>query len=214
MAVVVTADIIGSRRLLDRGEAQNALDSAIAQVERDLPVAVEGMRPTVGDEEQAVYPTLEAALGTILLLRLALPDGVEFRYGIGIGEVGTVPSTASDRGISDGPGWWAARSAIEQVETLQRRTAPQARTWVVAHESTDEVSPDAVRWANAYLLSRDELVGAMSERTRRLAYGRCLSRTQSELAASEGITQSAVSQALSSSGAGSVVEGFRLLELT
>ena len=44
MAVVVTADIIGSRRLLDRGDAQSALDAAIAQVERDLPVAVEGMR--------------------------------------------------------------------------------------------------------------------------------------------------------------------------
>lgn len=213
MAVAVTADIIGSRRLPDRGEAQRAFDSVIAGVERDLPVAVRGLRPTVGDEQQAVYPTLEAALGSLLLLRLALPDGIEFRYGIGIGDVGTVASAAVDQGIPDGPGWWAARSAIEQVESLQRRTAPQARSWIVAHESA-EVTADAVRWANAYLLSRDELVGAMSERTRRLAYGRCLSRTQSELAASEGITQSAVSQALSSSGAAGVVQGFRLLGLT
>jgi hypothetical protein len=213
MAIAVTADIIGSRQLSDRAAAQRAFDRAIARVETDLPVAVRGLRPTVGDEQQAVYPTLEAALGSILLLRLALPDGAEFRYGIGIGEVGVVASSAAAAGIPDGPGWWAARSAIEQVQMLQKRTAPQARSWVVAHETSTDVPPDAVRWTNAYLLARDELVGAMSERTRRLTYGRCLSRTQAELASEEGITQSAVSQALSSSGAGSIVEGYRLLGL-
>ena len=211
MTVAVTADIIGSRQLPDRAAAQRAFDAAIARVERDLPVAVRGLRPTVGDEQQAVYPTLEAALGSVLLLRLALPDGVEFRYGVGIGGVGSVPSAAAEKGIPDGPGWWAARSAIEQLQAMQKRTAPQARTWVVAHETADDANPEAVRWTNAYLLARDELIGAMSERTRRLAYGRCLSRTQKELAEDEGITQSAVSQALSSSGAGSIVEGYRLL---
>lgn len=214
MTVAVTADIIGSRQLSDRAAAQRAFDRAIAQVEQDLPVAVRGLRPTVGDEQQGVYPTLEAALGVVLLLRLALPDGIEFRYGIGIGEVGVVPSAAAEQGIPDGPGWWAARSAIEQVQTLQKRTAPQARSWIAAHEDATDVPAAAVRWANAYLLARDELIGAMSGRTRRLTYGRCLTRTQAELATDEGITQSAVSQALASSGAGSVVEGFRLLGLS
>ena len=80
--------------------------------------------------------------------------------------------------------------------------------------SANEVTADAVRWANAYLLARDELVAAMSDRTRRLVYGRFLSRTQADLAGSEGITQSAVSQALSSSGARSLLEGLRMFELT
>ncbi|MGO2747526.1 SatD family protein [Microbacterium sp.] len=213
MTIAVTADIIGSRQLADRADAQRAFDETIARVEEDLPVAKHGLRPTVGDEQQAVYPTLEAALGATLLLRLALPDGVEFRYGIGIGDVGRVPSAASERGISDGPGWWAARSAIEHVEVLQRRAAPQARSWIVADASVQDPNADAVRWANAYLLTRDELVGAMSERVRRLTYGRCLSLTQRELAAAEGITQSAVSQGLSTSGASAVIEGFRLLGL-
>lgn len=213
MAVAVTADIIGSRLLADRGEAQRAFDEAIARVERDLPVATYGLRPTVGDEQQAIYPNLEAALGAILLLRLALPEGVEFRYGIGIGEVGRVPSATSAQGIPDGPGWWAARNAIERVGELQKRAAPQARSWIVAHESTGDQHAGAVRWANAYLLARDEIVGAMSERVRRLTYGRCLSLTQRELADAEGITQSAVSQGLSASGASVIVEGFRLLDL-
>lgn len=213
MTIAVTADIIGSRKFIDRTEAQRALDATIARVERDLPVATHGLRPTVGDEQQAVYPTLEAALGAILLLRLALPEGVEFRYGIGIGDVGRVPSSASAEGIPDGPGWWAARNAVEHVEALQKRAAPQARSWVIAHESAQKQHRDAVRWTNAYLLSRDEIIGAMSERVRRLTYGRCLARTQRELAAAEGITQSAVSQGLSTAGAAAIVEGFRLLGL-
>lgn len=213
MSIVVTADIIGSRQLADRTSAQRAFDEAIARVEKDLAVATQGLRPTVGDEQQAVYPSIEAALGTILLLRLALPDGVEFRYGIGIGEVTRVPSTASEKGISEGPGWWAARSAIEHVEMLQKRTAPQARSWIVAAESVADQHADVVRWANVYLLTRDEIVGTMSERVRRLTYGRCLSRTQRELAEAEGITQSAVSQGLSTAGAAAIVEGFRQLDL-
>jgi len=211
MAIAVTADIIGSRQLADRTVAQRAFDETIARVEGDLPVATHGLRPTVGDEQQGVYPSLEAALGTILLLRLALPDGVEFRYGVGIGDVGRVPSTAAEGGISDGPGWWAARTAIEHVEALQKRAAPSARSWIIAHEGGQQA--EAVRWANSALLARDEIVGAMSERVRRLTYGRCLSVTQRELAASEGITQSAVSQGLSASGAAVIVEGFHLLGL-
>jgi hypothetical protein len=51
----------------------------------------------------------------------------------------------------------------------------------------------------------------MSERARRLTYGRCFGVTQRELAAQEGITQSAVSQLLAASGASAVIEGYRLL---
>lgn len=212
MAVAVTADIIGSRQLDDRVEAQRVFDTTIADVDAELPLATQRLRPTVGDEQQAVYPTLDAALASLLLMRLALPDGIEFRFGIGIGDVGRIPSSASPDGIPEGPGWWAARSAIEHVQTLQKRAAPEARSWIVAHESAAP-QREQVRWANAYLLARDELIGGMSARIRRLTYGRCLDRTQRELAAQEGITQSAVSQALTSAGAAAVVEGFRLLDV-
>lgn len=212
--IAVTADIVGSRRLADRASAQHDLDTAIAQVQNDLPVAVRSLRPTVGDEQQGVYPTLDAALGSLLLLRLALPDGIECRYGLGIGEIGTVVSAAAATGeIAEGPGWWAAREAIDHVHALQQRTVPGARTWVVAHESEPDAAHLAARQANAYLLARDQLVGDMTARTRRLAYGRCLGRTQRALAESEEITQSAVSQALAASGSAAVVEGFRLLDL-
>lgn len=174
-----------------------------------MPLAERPLSPTVGDEQQAVYPSLDAALASLLLLQLALPDGVECRFGLGIGSVGTVASAAGD--IADGPGWWAAREAIDTVHALEQRRAPRARTWIVAASDTDPQAAAAAGIANCYLLTRDHLVGTMTQRTRLLAYGRCLGVTQRALAHAEGITQSAVSQALATSGARAVVEGFRLL---
>ncbi len=208
MPAAVTVDIVGSRRIRDREAAQRDLDAALARVAGDLPVAVEPLHPIVGDELQGVYPDLDAALCATLLLQLALRDGIECRFGIGLGAVGVIPSASGD--ISDGPGWWAAREALETVERLARRAAPSARTRVASSDEAPD-APATVRLANAYLLGRDQLVGGMSERARRLTYGRCLGVTQHDLAQAEGITQSAVSQALASSGAGAVVEGFRML---
>lgn len=211
MDVAVTADIVGSRKLDDRAGAQARFDEAIARVERELPLAARPLTPTAGDEQQGVYATLDAALAATLLLRLVLPEGLDFRFGIGLGAIEDIPSGQST--IDEGPGWWAARAAIDHVHALEQRRAPLARTWVAASGDQSEVSDAEIRRTNAYLLARDELVGAMSERTRRLSYGRCLGRTQRELAEAEGVSQSAISQALRSGGAAAIVEGFQLLEL-
>lgn len=208
MVIAVTADIVGSRRLPDRAASQRALDEAIARVEKDRPAAVRALRPTVGDEQQGVYPDLDGALAALLLLQLALPDIVECRFGVGIGEVGEIPSRSGD--IPEGPGWWAAREAIDHVHDLARRAVPSARTWVVAAEpATDDGL--AARQANLMLVTRDAVVGGMSERARRLTYGRCLGVTQRALAAEEDITQSAVSQLLATSDARAVVASYELL---
>lgn len=209
MPIAVIADIIGSRLLADRESAQRTLDAAIATAEADCPLARQPFRPTAGDEQQAVYDTLEAAMASTLLLQLALPDAVSFRFGIGVGTLAPIPSAAGE--IPEGPAWWAAREAIDTVHAKQRRAAPSARAWVVGGgDETDEMTIP-VPLANAYLLARDHIVSSMSERIRRLTYGRCLDRPQKDLAESEGITQSAVSQALTGAGASAIVEGFHAL---
>lgn len=209
MTVAVIADIVGSRLLADRESAQRALDRTIARVERDHPLAQHPLRPTVGDEQQGVYPTLEAALAAVLLVQLALPDGITCRFGLGIGPVRAIESEG--RQIPEGPGWWAAREAIDIVHAKQQRVAPAARAWVVAAPDEDESVHAAASLANAYLLTRDHLVGAMNERARRLTYGRCGGQTQRALAELEGISQPAVSQAIAGSGAAAVIDGFELL---
>lgn len=205
MNVAVIADIVGSRSLPDRAAAQRALEETIARVERDVPLAERPLTATVGDELQGVYPSLDAAMAALLLVRLALPDDLDCRFGIGIGAHRDVPSRVGT--LAEGPGWWAAREAIDAIHAAQARTIPGARTWVVA----DAGAAMDVRIANAYLLARDHLVTAMTARTRRLAYGRMLGATQSELAAAEGITQSAVSQALGAAGVAALVEGYAQL---
>ena len=209
MTIAVISDLVGSRRLADRNAAQLALDSAVERVDEDLPLALRRLRPTVADEEQGTYATLEDALASILLLQLALPEPIQCRFGVGIGEVRPVESRSGT--IEDGSGWWAARAAIEIVHAKQQRAAPSARTWVVASPGEDAGVHRNVALANAYLLARDQLVGAMTERERRLTYGRCLGRTQKDLAREEGITQPGVSQALGSAGAHAILEGFALL---
>ncbi len=210
MPVAVIADIVGSRRLADREGAQSAIEAAVARVHEAAPDATRALIPTVGDELQGIYPDLNAAIAATLLIRLALPDGVDCRFGMGDGEVGVIASAAVGS-IAEGPGWWAAREAIDTVHALQRRTVPGARTWVAAPADAPDETRAAVRIANAGALARDHLVTAMGERARRITYGRCLGRTQRELAAAEGITQSAVSQLLAASGGSALVEGYRAL---
>ncbi|UWF76845.1 MULTISPECIES: SatD family protein [Microbacterium] len=205
MVIAVIADIVGSRRLRDRAAAQRMLDHTIARVERDRPLAVQPLTPTVGDEQQGVYGGLGEALTSLLMLQLALPGGLGFRFGLGVGEIRAFDSSGGP--LSDGPGWWAARAAIGIVQEHERGGMPSARSWIVAAEGQDEVMESTVAAANAYLLLRDELVGAMSERERRLAYGRLIGTSQQELAEQEGITQPSVSKALRRSGAVAILQG-------
>ena len=209
MPIAVIADIVGSRRLPDRAAAQRFIDDAVARVEDDLPLATQPLTPTVGDELQAIYPTLDDALASLLLFQLALPDGVTCRFGLGVGEVKLVHSAAGQ--VPEGPGWWAAREAINAVHAMQQRTAPDARTWIVVSDGQDAAPHASASFANAYLLARDQIVGAMTDRVRRLTYGRCMNRTQAELARTEGITQPAVSQLLAAAGSAAVITGFRTL---
>ena len=110
--VAVIADIVGSRTLADRAGAQRAIIDTSRQVHDDHPVAESPLAPTVGDEFQAVFHGLAAALTSLLLIQLHLPEGIGLRFGLGVGAVDPVGGD-----ITDGPGWWAARAAIDRFES-------------------------------------------------------------------------------------------------
>lgn len=209
MVAAVTADIVGSRALTDRSSAQRALEETLAQVAGVAPAALSPLLPTVGDELQGVYADLSAALATTMLLQLALPESIELRFGIGLGEVHDIVSVRGP--LSEGEGWWAARSAIEQVEQLARRAAPTARTRVATSASAAPETHELVRIANSGLLARDRAIAQLSPRMRRIVYGRWLGRTQKEIAQSEDVVQSAVSQAIATADGGALIEGLRAL---
>lgn len=187
----VIADIVGSRRLPDRAEAQAAVLAAFAEAERQVPPVVPAWA-TVGDEFQSLHAHWAAAARSVLRVGLALPDGVELRFGIGEGEHVEVAAPVEGEGgpILDGSAWHRARAALE---TAADRAAGAA-TAFVGEDAALSLALDG------QLLLRDHLVGRLRARERRLAAALLAGRTQAAAARAERITQSAVSQAVSRSG--------------
>jgi hypothetical protein len=193
-SVAVIVDLVDSRLIDDRTRAQAQILEGFGRVDAAVE-HVQSLRATTADEFQAVYPSIPDALEATLLARLSLPDGIDCRFGIAEGDIVTVGAGAvSD--IQDGSGWWLARAAIDEAHRRENARTPSLRSWF----RTDGTAAHMEPVINAYLLSRDHIVGAMTERTRRLTLGLLLGQLQGDLAKAEGITQSAVSQALRRSG--------------
>jgi hypothetical protein len=197
--VAVIADLVDSRLIVARDEAQVGILDAFALVDERVEYVLP-LRATVGDEFQAVYPSVAAALEATLLARLALPAGIDCRFGIGLGQVVDVGKGTTGV-LQDGSAWWLAREAINEAHRREDTRTPSLRGWFRA--DGDNAALESV--VNAYLLSRDHIVGGMSARARRLTFGTLRGMLQGELAEAEGISQPAVSQTLRRSGAVSLV---------
>lgn len=219
--MTIIGDLIGSRQVADRAGVQDRVVEVLRSIDREVP-GRQGLETTVGDEFQGAYDRLADALRACLLVRLSLLPLVDTRYGVGLGGVTVF---AADRAplSQDGPGWWAAREAIEVVKAREgrRAAARSSRTWCVDRSAEPwpagsatvaAAEPASAQAVNAFLLCRDESVAQMGDRARRLLLGSMLGRTQAELAEQEGVSQSAVSQALARSGAYAVRDAHAALE--
>jgi len=211
---VVIGDLVGSRGAPNRRALHRAVEKALVSVNAAVPAVTE-LRITVGDEFQGAYDTLGAAIEAALRVRLELLPSADVRVGIGRGPVQLLDA---ERGIEDGPGWWAARAAIEEVEQAAARAATRhLRTaYRPAPEHSGAAVPDGpgrgADAVNAALLCRDHLVGSLSQRSVRLLRGLMDPHTtQSELATLEGISASAVSQRVRADGIGAVLAAEDLL---
>lgn len=201
--VAVIADVVDSRGYDSREHVQRAIEQRLSEAE-ELIGAVEPFRATVGDELQAVYPTRQHALAATLWIQLITPDGEpQLRFGMGEGQT-TAISSATSESIQDGPGWWAAREAIEELEHLQDQHA-WLSTWYCAAEQQETAL------VRAYLLSRESLVAQLSVRVRRYAAAMLVGHTQKRIAADHGVSQPAVSQALKDPRVKALTEGVQLL---
>jgi hypothetical protein len=185
LKAMLIGDVVGSRGAVDRRALHRTLTKALVTIAVD---AVDPPAFTVGDEFQGSYPSVGAAIDAALALRLAVAPGIDIRFGIGWGEATMLDR---DSGIQDGPGWWAAREAIEWTAIVQKQAGlAQVRT---SYRTAD---PDgaAADPINAALMCRDHLLGSLDERSIRILRGLVNDRTKRELAADEGISASAVSQ--------------------
>ncbi len=182
MPVLVTliGDLVGSRRLADRAATQRRVDAVLADLTARCQPA-QALEPTVGDEFQGAFEELSEAVLASLLVRLRLLPEVDVRCGLGAGQV-TVHDADRRPLLQDGPGWWAARDALD---ALERPRSAGGHTWYVG--------PDAAT-TNAFLVTRDALVDRLGERGRRMLLRALEGRTQAEIALEEDVSRSAVSQ--------------------
>ena len=204
-SVTVIGDLVGSRRSVDRAAAHSRFEQAIEAINAAYapPVA---LRITVGDEFQGIFATLGDAITATLRLRMALLPDVDVRQGIGWGRVQVL---AEDPRVEDGPGWWAARAAIEAAEGYERKASLRAvRTAYVAAD--DEQGPDQAL-VNAALMSRDQIVSGLSERSMSVLDGLMRGKRQQDIADDLGISPSAVSQRVRAEGIGILVATDELL---
>lgn len=201
-AVVVIGDVVGSRASADRPALHTTLAQALGRVNSTWGT---DLRITVGDEYQGTVASVGAATAITLALRLALLPDHDVRHGIGRGATTVLDDDAR---IEDGPGWWAARAAIDEVKERARRAATgTART---AYASAD--AGEATGALDAALLARDELVARLDGRSLSVLRGLMAGRTQLEIAADEGVSPSAISQRVRRDGIGVVVTMSEWLE--
>jgi hypothetical protein len=205
LVAALIGDVVQSRSSKDRPGLHASLDALLEQANWKLAPVVP-LRITVGDEFQGCFATLGEALHATLWLRLHLAPHAELRHGIGWGSVSVLAEAPR---VEDGPGWWAARAAIESVkQEASRAGARHLRT--AYRRAEDTVGPDP-KPVNAALMCRDQMVGSVSERSLRLLRGTLAGRTQVELAADEEISASAVSQRVRNDGLAVIVAADELL---
>jgi hypothetical protein len=211
----VIGDVVGSRDSQDRRYLHDRLAGRLAELndllraeERETgeSLVVTPLRITVGDEYQGTFTTVGAALRAVRWLRLTLLPDVDMRHGLGWGAVEVLEE---DPRVEDGPGWWAARDAVEDVETDASRPGHRRRR--TAYRRADDCpGPDPVA-VNAALLLRDEMVGGLSPRSLGVLRGLLSGRTQREIAEKESVSASAVSQRVRHDGLAALVASERLL---
>jgi hypothetical protein len=180
-------DIVGSRKIPDRSLAQQAISDALSRV-NDALDTTQPLEPTVGDEVQGGFATIVGATLATLLIRLELEPAIDLRFGLGCGDV-TVLDENRHPLLQDGPGWWAAREAINGLKNKRgtRYVGPSPER--AGH------APDHAAQVNAFLLARDGLVATLNDRQRRMLLLSLKGLSQREIAETEQISESAVSQA-------------------
>ena len=182
----VIGDLVGSRAVPDRSAVQRSLGAALEEVNRLLAPA-QPFEPTVGDEFQGACDTLPDAVLAALLVRLRLLPEIDSRCGLGFGPV-TVHDASRRPLLQDGPGWWAARSAIDVLGEH-----PARRTWFAVADQAPADAPDPGA-VNAFLTCRDQIIGRLNDRGAQMLRLALSGRSQKQIAEELEVWPSAVSQ--------------------
>jgi DNA-binding transcriptional LysR family regulator len=212
LTATLIGDVVASRTAEDRAGLHARLSAHLDDVNATCAPTTP-LRITIGDEFQGTFATVGQALHASVRLRVALLPDHDVRHGIGWGEVAVLQEQPR---VEDGPGWWAARDAIHDVQEAQRHPGSRFRRTVYRRapreerDSGPDAGPDPVL-VDAVLVLRDAAVGALSERSMSVLRGLLRGQTQREIADELGISPSAVSQRVRADSLAALVHADREL---
>ncbi len=198
VVATLIGDVVGSRSSGSRAALHADLAATLDRLNDELDPVVP-FRITIGDEYQGCFAEVGQALIATLRIRLALLPEVDVRHGVGWGGISVL---AESPRVEDGPGWWAARAAIDSLKTEERTGLREVRTAYAGARDVDGPDEEAV---NAALLLRDHLVSGLSPRSLGVLRGLLAGRTQKEIAEAEGVSPSAISQRVRNDGVAAVL---------
>lgn len=122
--IALIADIVASKKIKDRQAVQELLSRILESVNHEFKENIaSNLTITLGDEFQGIIDSVEAAfliidlvtLGLELETKRATGEKVTLRWGIGIGRLSTPIKNRTVSIGTDGPAYWYAREAIDEV---------------------------------------------------------------------------------------------------
>ncbi len=182
----IIGDIVDSRTTLDRDSVQRTFLAALDHANKATNPATP-LRVTRGDEFEGSYPDLAGAWHASLLLRLLMIEhGQDLWMSVAWGEV-TALAESPDAGRQDGPAWWAARDALDELKMSSRRRVP-------ANRRTVFVTGGSYAGLEAAATLRDEVLAGLDSTDATITLGLMTDKPQKEIAEELGITTGVVSR--------------------
>jgi DNA-binding transcriptional LysR family regulator len=204
-SATLIGDLIGSRRVADRGALHDRLAGALAEANEGFAPTTP-LRITLGDEFQGTFASVGAALQVALRLRLAMLPEFDLRHGIGWGPVRLLEREPR---VEDGPGWWVARDALTLVESAEGR--PSSRDRRTAYLRVDDAGGPDPAAVGALLVLIDSALARLSERSLSVLRDLMAGTSQREIAERLGVSPSAVSQRVRGDGLAALVSADEMM---
>ena len=189
----VIGDVVGSRQAPSRSRLQKRLDKALADVSAAMQ-PVQPLTPTLGDEFQGMFATVDEAVEASFRLRVELAGKVDVRVGIGWGTLRTEDPDRTPFG-QDGPCWWRAREALDELARTERSNQEPGSLRTVCRTRTAQEGA-----LNAILVLRDHILLGIDEQDATILRLLIDGAAQQDAAAQLGLNKSSISRRMQSHG--------------
>lgn len=131
--VVIIGDIIDSRGLIDRRDVQNKLRMVLSDINRKYSQnIVSDFSIALGDEFQGLLKNGYNIIDIIFEIEMAMSP-IEFRFGVGIGDVSTDTNNYKTFEI-DGSAYHRARKMIQEIESTKNQYSERYANIMICSE--------------------------------------------------------------------------------